>query len=99
MSNTAKNRFEVGQEKYGQIENVPSFKEATRIAHNWLDNPKVKNKSGVFIFDRMAHKDKTQLWSVTICTGEAHSNPYIDHCSECMPNWGIVVTGTEIKES
>lgn len=22
------------------------------------------------------------------CTGEAHSNPYIDHCMICMPNWG-----------
>lgn len=26
---------------------------------------------------------------VTIkCTGEAHSNPYIDHCGVCMPHWG-----------
>lgn len=24
------------------------------------------------------------------CTGEAHSNPYIDHCYECMPYWKYV---------
>jgi hypothetical protein len=22
------------------------------------------------------------------CTGEAHSNPYIDHCFVCLPHWG-----------
>ena len=22
------------------------------------------------------------------CQGEAHSNPYIDHCGICMPFWG-----------
>lgn len=22
------------------------------------------------------------------CSGEAHSNPYIDHCGVCMPHWG-----------
>ena len=22
------------------------------------------------------------------CMGEAHSNPYIDHCGVCMPHWG-----------
>jgi hypothetical protein len=22
------------------------------------------------------------------CNGEAHSNPYIDHCGVCMPYWG-----------
>ena len=22
------------------------------------------------------------------CTGEAHSNPFIDHCGVCMPHWG-----------
>lgn len=22
------------------------------------------------------------------CTGEAHSNPYIDHCMMCAPRWG-----------
>jgi hypothetical protein len=22
------------------------------------------------------------------CTGEAHGNPYIDHCMLCAPRWG-----------
>lgn len=22
------------------------------------------------------------------CTGEAHDNPFIDHCGICMPHWG-----------
>ena len=26
----------------------------------------------------------------TKCTGDAHSNPNIDHCGVCMPGWGIV---------
>lgn len=29
------------------------------------------------------------------CPGEAHSNPYIDNCSVCMPDWGWV--GKEVK--
>lgn len=24
------------------------------------------------------------------CYGEAHSNPLIDHCAICMPNWGWI---------
>jgi hypothetical protein len=24
------------------------------------------------------------------CPGEAHSNPYIDHCMTCLPNWGRI---------
>ena len=24
------------------------------------------------------------------CTGDAHSNPYIDNCGACMPGWGWV---------
>jgi hypothetical protein len=27
---------------------------------------------------------------VVHCIGEAHSNPYIDNCSMCMPYWGHV---------
>lgn len=29
------------------------------------------------------------------CTGEAHSNPYIDNCGRCAPRWGWV--GDQIK--
>jgi hypothetical protein len=24
------------------------------------------------------------------CTGDAHSNPHIDHCMVCLPRWGVV---------
>jgi hypothetical protein len=24
------------------------------------------------------------------CSGEAHSNPYIDNCGICAPRWGLV---------
>lgn len=24
------------------------------------------------------------------CSGEAHSNPFIDHCMQCAPRWGTV---------
>ena len=29
------------------------------------------------------------------CSGEAHSNPFIDHCGVCMPHWGW--TGGQVK--
>lgn len=24
------------------------------------------------------------------CTGDAHSNPFIDHCLQCAPGWGEI---------
>lgn len=30
-----------------------------------------------------------------VCTGEAHSNPFIDNCMVCAPRWGFV--GKAIK--
>lgn len=32
------------------------------------------------------------------CTGEAHSNAFIDHCSVCMPRWGWMRNNKEIVE-
>lgn len=29
---------------------------------------------------------------ISKCTGAAHSNPFIDNCGVCMPNWEWVVT-------
>lgn len=29
---------------------------------------------------------------LTPCTGEAHTNPYIDHCEQCAPRWGWMET-------
>jgi len=31
------------------------------------------------------------------CHGEAHSNPNIDHCSVCMPRWGVIMTPVRVK--
>lgn len=31
------------------------------------------------------------------CTGEAHSNPNIDHCSVCTPGWGLVERPIKVK--
>ena len=31
------------------------------------------------------------------CNGDAHSNPYIDHCGVCMPNWGIIETEIKVR--
>jgi hypothetical protein len=30
------------------------------------------------------------------CPGEAHANPHIDHCSQCMPRWGFLGAKVEI---
>jgi hypothetical protein len=27
---------------------------------------------------------------LTVCTGEAHSNAFIDNCMACAPRWGFV---------
>jgi len=41
------------------------------------------------------------IWKV--CTGEAHGNPWIDHCGVCMPWWGEYPTcpecGRKVRET
>lgn len=32
-----------------------------------------------------------------VCNGEAHSNPHIDNCGVCMPNWGWVSKETKVR--
>jgi len=32
------------------------------------------------------------------CPGEAHENPNIDHCSLCMPDWGIIYHMISVKK-
>lgn len=32
------------------------------------------------------------------CTGEAHSNPYIDNCMSCIPFWHYFPTCPNCKE-
>lgn len=36
--------------------------------------------------------DATHEVVMVECSGEAHSNPFIDHCMVCMPNWGSYPT-------
>lgn len=31
-----------------------------------------------------------RLGLLVACHGEAHDNPYIDHCLVCAPRWGLV---------
>ena len=31
---------------------------------------------------------ETHKLVVEKCTGDAHSNPFIDHCMVCLPHWG-----------
>lgn len=31
------------------------------------------------------------------CGGEAHSNPHVDHCGVCSPNWGTVQTPVRVR--
>jgi len=31
------------------------------------------------------------------CNGEAHSNPHIDNCSVCCPNWGWRESEVKVK--
>lgn len=37
--------------------------------------------------DWLAQHDVQPL---TVCTGEAHSNAFIDNCMVCAPRWGFV---------
>ena len=87
MSQNTHNRYEVSGEGYGVLKHVRTFEIAVTVATRWVD----EQKTPAVIFDRMAHKDKPSTYDVTRCTGEAHSNPWIDHCPVCMPHWGIVV--------
>ena len=40
-------------------------------------------------------KDEFQIEPLTKCTGEAHTNAFIDNCGMCAPRWGW--TGDKIK--
>lgn len=31
------------------------------------------------------------------CDGQAHTNPYIDNCFVCMPNWGYLGDKVTVK--
>ena len=49
------------------------------------------NVNGVKVNDRYYCEDcAIRNGYLVECTGEAHSNPYIDNCAECAPRWGYV---------
>jgi hypothetical protein len=35
-------------------------------------------------------KEHDEMYVIELrpCNGEAHGNPFIDHCMVCMPRWG-----------
>ncbi len=47
--------------------------------------------------ERIEHKLMSQygVEPMVTCDGEAHQNPYIDHCHHCAPRWGV--KGTKVK--
>jgi hypothetical protein len=93
MTKITETRFEVSGESYGVLKHVKDFDTAVTVARHWID----EQKTPAQIFDRMARKGKPDTWRVTHCTGEAHSNPWIDHCSVCMPRWGVVVKVLNVR--
>lgn len=82
-----KPRYTLTQDGFEDVFEAVNFKDATGLAQTMLD----QYKETVHITDHRARKDKPKIYDCTVCTGEAHSNPMIDHCGVCMPRWGIVV--------
>lgn len=35
-------------------------------------------------------------FKAVVCTGEAHSNAHIDHCSLCAPAWGVRAVAVDL---
>ena len=42
-------------------------------------------------------EDTPLRWHLVPCPGDAHSNPNIDNCGQCMPRWGEVVVPVRFK--
>jgi hypothetical protein len=60
-----------------------------------------KNKATLTGLMKPAHVGKTvryrgKNFRIVECHGEAHSNPFIDHCMVCLPYWGVYAQ--EIKD-
>ncbi len=87
MNRSNSERYEISNPERGIIGHATSKEEAVNIAQNWIE----KEKLPAVIRDSKARKNKPSLFDVRICTGEAHSNPWIDNCGVCMPYWGVTV--------
>lgn len=81
-------RYEIGSDGIGVIDFASKFDQAIRRAESAIS----ADIDNVYVFDRMARRGKPQLYRVQQCNGEAHRNPFIDHCGVCMPRWGYTVT-------
>lgn len=72
---------------------------------------KVKRSKAAFILDylRVAMAERTSpeemeqylqkqfgIVPLVICDGEAHTNPLIDNCLQCIPRWGFLGDKIEI---
>jgi len=54
-------RYEIGIEDIEAYDNVSKFSEACMVAHALKD---ANREETIYIFDRMAHVGKTELWFV-----------------------------------
>lgn len=92
MSKTIQYRFEVSHKDYGVLSHERTLKDAVDCAQNWIESTKNDyTDKTCTIFDRM--RPNAPVRTVSVCTGEAHGNPYIDNCWSCAPRWGVVVSG------
>lgn len=53
--------------------------------------------SVVTLLERFNEVHGTTLKLGVMCDGEAHTNPLIDNCGACMPNWGFIGPTIKIK--
>jgi hypothetical protein len=88
-------RYEITQEGFEETLYSNDFEAAVEGAQNMLHTGE---GNAVTIHDKRARKGKPKTYKATVCTGAAHSNPFIDYCGICMPHWEIVVTPLEVKQ-
>jgi hypothetical protein len=96
--NTVSERYEIKQEGFDVIVYANTLNEAATKALNALESKVEGHDAPITITDRRARKGKPSAFTATLCTGAAHSNPFIDHCGVCMPFWGVVIRPKESNE-
>ncbi len=58
---TIENRYEIGYQGHEAYDNASTFADARKLAHALA---KRDPSETIYIYDRMAHKDKAELWYV-----------------------------------
>lgn len=91
------------KQRVQEVSRVDAAWALNELAH-WLARESKKNDEHAGAVDR---QELTYVLSSTFdqlgiklpkqCNGEAHSNPHIDNCSVCMPNWGVVYDAIKVK--